>query len=127
MVNLPVFITILVIAFLLCAWLYFAEISKNPETFVGYMKDNKLIGLTIYDPSGNILYSVDAGSDASGIEKKTVTVTGCTAFVVNYGPDSIVGIGPFADNNGKTVNIVLGQQEKDHQLCTNTEEIRRFN
>jgi len=118
-----VLVTIMVVVFIIVAWLYFAETVKNPELFTVYMKNGQMAGLSIYDPNENLLYSWLPESE--DVEMKQIRIVDCKAFTVNYKDGKIVGIGPFAGGDEKIYNTVFGEQTADYILCSNTEQIKR--
>lgn len=121
--DISILVTIMVVVFIIVAWLYFAETVKNPELFTAYFKGTQLVGLSIYDPNENLLYSWLP--DSEDVEMRQIRIVDCKAFIVNYKDGKIVGIGPFVGGEEKVYSTVLGEQTADHAICSNTEQIKR--
>lgn len=130
--NIPVLLTLLLVAFIILAFVFFAETVKAPEKFIVYLADDtgediqEITGIEMYDSSGKMLYNVmysDKGSP------KTFRVYGCAAFVLSWsGPkkEKIVGLGPFVtgpDVGSKVVPRVFGRRSEDFEIYTNSDQI----
>jgi len=123
MIDVPKLIGALIIVFIIVAWLYFAETTRNPEKFVAFLKDGQLVGVNIYDVNENLLFAIHP--DAENVETKQIKIINCKAFIMNYDAGKLVGMGPFVGDDDRVFNTVFGRQTQDHTLCTNSETIRR--
>lgn len=124
-INIPALLAIMVVFFILVAWMYFGENVKVPETFTVTMKDGDILSAYITDPSGRDLYTVNGYAEGETDDTKSVKVPNCQHFCIHYDRKKIVGIGPFGDIDGNNINQVLGRVTEDFEMYHNTHQIRR--
>lgn len=124
-INIPALLAIMVVFFILVAWMYFGENVKVPETFTVTIKDGEILSAYITDPSGRDLYTVNGYTEAATDDTKSIKVPNCQHFCISYENKKMVGIGPFGDIDGNNINQVLGRITEDIEMYHNTHQIRR--
>lgn len=120
--NIKILVAVMILAFIIVAWLVFAETVKNPEKFVARIDGKVLNSIDIYDNMGKLLYSAHY-SDVG--DTRTIIVPNCDSFVVCWEDNKICGITEFMNDRGEVVKKTLGTKSRDFESCSNTDQIRR--
>lgn len=123
--NIPILVTILILAFIVLAFFVFSETVKTPEKFIIFLDGDTITSVEMYDPSGTLLFNTVYSEKG---DAKSIKVNNCCAFVMSWENDKIVSVGPFAtgcDGTGSIVNTTFGKKTTDFQIYTNTDQIKR--